>query len=302
MQLSRRAVLGGSVAVSALLGTKAAATAESPARRTGVDPALGALLSRQLHERLLHDPQSLTSLGLDTGSLAWARSRLTQTGPEAEAAARQRLAQHHAELAAFDTARLSEADRRLYDASWFKLDSLHRLSRRFPFGTTRGPYFTPYIVTQLTGAWYEVPALLDEAHPVETRADAEAYLARLSAFANILDGETARIAQDAERGIVPPDFMLARTASGIEAMAKTPAEESGLVRSLGERAARQGLGGFEKRAARIFDRAVSPALLRQAGKLRSLLEGARHDAGCYALPQGEEIYRLGLLDNTTRPL
>ena len=37
----------------------------------------------------------------------------------------------------------------------------------------------PYVVAQNTGAFLEIPSLLEEQHTVATREDAEAYLARL---------------------------------------------------------------------------------------------------------------------------
>ena len=51
----------------------------------------------------------------------------------------------------------------------------------------------PYVVAQNTGAFLEIPSLLDEQHTVEAARDAEAYLERLSAYAGQLDGETARL-------------------------------------------------------------------------------------------------------------
>ena len=50
----------------------------------------------------------------------------------------------------------------------------------------------PYVVAQNTGAFLEIPSLLDEQHTVNSAADAEAYLARLEAYAGQIDGETAR--------------------------------------------------------------------------------------------------------------
>ena len=41
----------------------------------------------------------------------------------------------------------------------------------------------PYILSQLTGSYCQVPSFLDSQHPVETKADADAYLARLEGFA-----------------------------------------------------------------------------------------------------------------------
>lgn len=299
MNWSRRRVLqcGTATAVISVAGFSPTA-----ARERNADAALEQLLSQQLYATLIHSPQTLTSLGLDNGSLAWARHRLAAAGVDAERAARARLRVQRAELARFDRAPLSESAARSYDAALFKLEQLDALSELFGFGTTRGPYFTPYIVTQLTGAWYEIPSFLENEHPVASASDAEAYLTRLSAFASVLDGETERVAHDAATGVVPPDFILARSADAIEALADEPPRRSRLVVGLSERTDVAGLATYKDRAARLFVEEVAPALRRQAALLRRLGRDARHDAGCYALPDGEEIYRLGLLDNTTRPL
>ena len=51
----------------------------------------------------------------------------------------------------------------------------------------------PYVVAQNTGAFLEIPSMLDKQHTVETKADADAYLSRLEAYAGQLDGETERL-------------------------------------------------------------------------------------------------------------
>ena len=73
-------------------------------------------------------------------------------------------------------------------------------------GLSFGP--SPYVVSQLTGAYQSVPDFLDTKHKIENAADADAYLARLKAFAVQLDENTERMAHDAGVGVVPPDFIL----------------------------------------------------------------------------------------------
>ena len=48
------------------------------------------------------------------------------------------------------------------------------------------------------------------------REDAEAYLARLEAYAGHLHGETARLAAAAAQGVIAPDFILDRTLAQLE--------------------------------------------------------------------------------------
>jgi len=71
----------------------------------------------------------------------------------------------------------------------------------------------PYVVAQNTGAFLEIPSLLVEQHTIATRDDADAYLARLEAYAGQLDGETGRLKAAAAQGVIAPDFLLDRTLS-----------------------------------------------------------------------------------------
>ena len=50
----------------------------------------------------------------------------------------------------------------------------------------------PYALSQLTGAYQSTPAFLDTKHRKESMADAEAYLARLAAFARQVNDDTGR--------------------------------------------------------------------------------------------------------------
>ena len=52
-------------------------------------------------------------------------------------------------------------------------------TQRFDFG---GSAFSrsPYVVSQLTGAYQNVPDFLDTKHRIETKDDADAYLSRLN--------------------------------------------------------------------------------------------------------------------------
>ena len=71
----------------------------------------------------------------------------------------------------------------------------------------------PYVVAQNTGAFLEIPSMLDEQHTVESPADADAYLARMEAYAGQLDGETERLKSAAAQNVIAPDFLLDKTLS-----------------------------------------------------------------------------------------
>ncbi len=63
---------------------------------------------------------------------------------------------------------------------------------------------SPYVVTPGTGWFVGGPEFLDSLHKIDTAADADAYLARLEAFALSLDQETERVNRDVGNGVCPP--------------------------------------------------------------------------------------------------
>ena len=158
----------------------------------------------------------------------------------------------------------------------------------------------PYVVSQGTGAFAEIPDLLDTSHTVETRADAEAYLARLDAYAAALDGETAQMRHDGAMGVIPPAFILDKTIRQMKSGRGAPIAEWGLVTSLAKRAAAAKLAGDPgARALKLATERVAPAIDRQIAELTRLRAGATSDAGVWKLPEGEAYYAWALRAATT---
>ena len=110
-----------------------------------------------------------------------------------------------------------------------------------PYGGIGGyNYPIPYVISQLTGSYQEVPDFLDSQHKIETSADAEAYVARLEAFAANINLEVDRARADAGRGVVPPGFILDKALTQTRTLRAERGAQAGLVRSLVRRAAREG--------------------------------------------------------------
>ena len=110
-----------------------------------------------------------------------ARSQLSDESDIGRAANRAATQADLAALARIDRASLSEPDRIDYDTVLYTRRSAAAL-QAFDFGgSSFGP--SPYAISQLTGAYQSVPDFLDTKHRIETKDDAEAYLARLDAYA-----------------------------------------------------------------------------------------------------------------------
>ena len=156
-------------------------------------------------------------------------------------------------------------------------------------------------MSQGTGFFATIPDFLDNQHKVENSADAEAYLARLSAFAHGMDAENARMRRDAEAGSIAPAFLLDTALGQQTGYRAKPIAQWGLVTSLATRTARIS-GDWRARAQKICEAEVAPALDRQIAVLKALRARATQDAGCWKLRDGDAYYCWLLKVGTTTPM
>ncbi len=273
-----------------------------PSMADTISPSpLDALFSRLADEMLHRVPERATSLGLDVGALAPLRGELHQGSLSAIAQDKRDTARHLAELKAVGRAGLSGLQAANYDTMLFSLDVDDEAGRSFDYGT--GSARSPYVLSQLTGAYQSVPDFMDTQHPIKKAGDADAYLARVDAFARLMDQELDVFHHDAGLGVVPPDFILDKALVQMNLFLSTPAEKATLVSSLARRASAAKLdGGYASKAAALYTQKIVPALQRQADALRAARPGAVHEAGVARLPKGAEFYRLGLKTYTTASL
>ena len=151
----------------------------------------------------------------------------------------------------------------------------------------------PYVVAQNTGAFLEIPSMLDEQHTVETTADADAYLARLEAYAGQLDGETGRLKAAAAQNVIAPDFLLDKTLAQIKIARGGKIADWSLVQSLARRTKNMP-GDYAAKATKIATDKIAPALDRQIAELEAHRKRATSDAGVWKLPRGDEYYAWAL--------
>ena len=266
----------------------------------GADAALDALFSQLFQEDLQLRPESATQLGLDKGADAGLKSRLSDASPAGIAAAKALTASQLARLQAVDRTALTPAGQVDYDTVLYTRQSSAAI-QAFDFGgASYGP--SPYVVSQLTGAYQAVPDFLDTKHRIETAADADAYLSRLNAFADELDANTGRMRHDAGLGVVPPDFILDTALVQLE-KTRVPTDQALVVTSITKRAAAKGLGdSYGRNAARLYEGRVLPALDRQIAAARQLRAVATHDAGVSKFKDGAAFYEVALHTTTTTRL
>jgi len=298
----------GSVAISrrhliALAAAVAAAPMPGAAQAAGSPEAgrLNALLDDFMQRNLRRSPETATSLGLDKGALAAEKALLDDRSLAASARDKTDNFERQKLLAAVDRKALTGLDAVNYDTMAYIQDIEAEADRQFNYGGSGSG--APYILTQQSGAYQSVPDFLDTQHSIETAADAEAYLARMSAFARAMDQEVEQVRHDAGVGVIPPDFILTTTLLQMKSFADTPSDKATLVSSVARRAKEKGVDGdWGGRAARLYDAEVLPALHRQMALLDSLKAKAVHDAGVARLPSGEAYYAVSLKGATTTDL
>ena len=200
---------------------------------------------------------------------------------------------------------LNGRDLTLYDTVQYAL-GLGREARGFDYGDRTSPLVggaVPYAISQQNGAYAGVPEFLDSSHPIETRSDAEAYLARLHGFARQIDQESATMTDDASRRVVAPSFVLDNAIGQLNMLRGTPTAQQKMVTSLVRRTAAKGVpGDWAAQATRIVEGEVYPALDRQIAAATVVRTQADDRAGVWKLPRGDAYYAFALRAGTTTPL
>jgi uncharacterized protein (DUF885 family) len=291
----RRVLLSGVAASCAAWGAPLARAWAAPA---GGSAALDALFDKFVDEQIDLSPITATSLGLDTGARAHQRSEIDDNSLAGIAKDKAMTAGQLARLKAFERNSVSGMDQINYDVVMFTLRTTDDADKRYDYGT--GGAGTPYVISQLSGFYSEFADFLDSQQPVETKDDADDYLARLGKVGLALDrdGEVAR--HDVALGVVPPDFALDKTLIPIKALRDVPAEQSVIVTSLAKRAGAKNIpGDWAEQATKIVTEQVYPALDRQTALVKDMRTKATHDAGVWKLPNGASYYADCLIAYTT---
>ncbi|MGA8170704.1 MAG: DUF885 family protein [Methylocystis sp.] len=298
--LTRRELLVGGVAAGLAPVLPARADQATPAP-VSESAKLHELFDGFVQRRLQRHPELATSLGLDKGELAGLKSRLSENSPAAVARRAAETERRLAQLRSIDRSALPAADAVSYDTVLFTTEVQNEGDRNFNYGG--GGSGEPYVLSQLSGSYREVPDFLDTKHRIETSDDAEAYVARLHEFARLMDEELELARHDVGVGVTPPDFAIDKALAQMRAFLGTPAEKATLVQSLARRVKAKNLSGdWAGRAEAAYTREILPALDRQAAYLAELRKIAVHVAGVGRLPKGADYYRVSLKHSTTSTL
>ena len=282
----------GAIALTAATPRALAQQGRDDARLTA---AFAAIFERQLDL----SPAMATSLGLDKGARAGAKSQLDDNS---KSAMMKRLATTQAaikELDAFKDASLSDAQRLNLDVILYALDQQTIAPAKFGLNSA----VRPYRIFQQGGSYFQTPDFLNTARTINAAADGDAYVARLDAFARNLRTDTARQRDEAARGYLAPGWSLDLTLGQMKKLRGQPAADSSMVQSLVKRAAAKNIAGdWQAQAAAVVEKSIYPALDEQIAAIEALRGKTAAGDGVWRTPRGDEIYAAALKSATTTDL
>jgi len=197
------------LATSALLLQLPGCVSRPGAHATESERDVRALLDDIAYRLLSQQPERATSLGVDKGEYSALRARLTDRSAAGVRAIEQTVSADLARANSVDVALLDHETRTALEV----VKSAYSTALEgfaLPYGDVAvGDWRnSPYVVIQNVGAYLDIPRFLDSEHLIADAADAEAWLARLSQYPAVLDGELERIRRTREAGLVPPAFLL----------------------------------------------------------------------------------------------
>lgn len=253
------------------------------------DADLRAMLDQFFYARLEDNPEQATSLGLDVGPRAGLKAKLGDASRAGQQRQFLRAKQEMTALRSIPRDTLGDAAKLDYDIVEYSLERV-QAGERYDFGASAGR-FAPYVLTQLTGGYRDVPDFLSNQHRVQNASDADAYVQRVAAFAGVIDAETERQRVDAAKGVFAPDYILDTTLKQIAAVRDKAPEATGPATDLAAKLKTAQLPPDRaETVTRLMREQVFPALDRQRALVAELRGKAVHDAGVWRLPDGEAYY------------
>ncbi len=180
-------------------------------------------------------------------------------------------------------------------AAWF-FDDLVRQAE-FEYGG--------YHVVQNSGPTVNLPRFLTDSHVIKNEKSVRRYISRLNEFGRALAETKARVEDDRDNGVVPPDFIIEKSLTGMRAFIAGGASQNALVTTLPEKLDEIEQLGAERKSELIAEATkavkdeVIPGYEAMITLFEELLWGADHDAGIWRIPGGDKVYEAALKSNTT---
>ncbi|MEM7766813.1 MAG: DUF885 family protein [Pseudomonadota bacterium] len=294
----RRALVGlGASGLVPVLGG-CGPTGEATSERDRRHREIGRVLDEISRLAIEVDPEAVTRLGLSgRGAPGWTATRLSsrsQAGFE-----RSRL-DRIATLKRLSALPLADEGSRLRTHQIAIMGAFERAVavQAFGFGRVSLADARPYVADHMGGSYLDVPRLLLSRQPVNSVADADAYLQRLAALPPTIRDEQRRMEADAVAEIRPPRTVLSRLAAKAAALAVLPVEGHPMLRDLANRTeALTGLSDEARQdmlvaASRVIAGPLADAYRNLAGRAGTLFEGASDLPGLSAFQTGPDYFNV----------
>jgi uncharacterized protein (DUF885 family) len=224
-------------------------------------------------------------LAPETPAFRRARAALAQKGLE--------------ELAAFDRASMTDTERVSADVMQWQLGTVVDADKY-------SDYFFP--LEQFAGVNVSLPNILVVNHPLNVEKDAVHYISRLEQVGTRMDEAVAEALSLAEKGMIPPRFIIRATIAQMQQFIATEPAMNPLVDTFSERLAASKAVSDARRAElqahaqTIVAGQVYPAWRRALALLQPLVARANDDAGLWRFKGGAAAYAHTLRRYTTTRL
>lgn len=248
-------------------------------------------------EYALEDPEALSQLRILEGmGINFHNDDLTDISNERVLNLKKKLNWNYTTLQEYEREELNKEQQLSYDIlKWFLNDAI----RREQF------IYHDYILTQLSGVHVDLPDFMVNVHQVNTKEDAENYIARLSKFDTKFDQLLEQLVLREQKEIIPPRFSVEKVLKQTSEFIKDSAQKNILYTSfkaktdtLKELNAEE-KSNLQQSALNELNQTVYPAYRNLEKYLQKLLDKCTAVDGVWKLPNGDKWYAFQLRSNTT---
>ncbi len=165
-----------------------------------------------------------------------------------------------------------------------------------------------FVFNQLGGPQVSLVTFMSEGHPMRNAEDASAFVERLRQVPERMDQAIARARRAANKGLLPPRFILERARTQVEDFLKPAAADNLFATAFARRSARiSSLPAADQTrlsadVLTLVTEQIRPAWQRVAALLNELHPRTTDDAGLWRLPDGAAAYAQALATFTTTTL
>lgn len=201
-----------------------------------------------------------------------------------------------AELEQIDRSTLTPGAQRRLDAALHVIGAAVRIERH-GYGYASLGWASPYLINPSDGAWSDLIKFLTIHHPIRSRADAEAWLARLKQVPTAIRDERWRFEIDIEQGASPPKFVLQHTLNRVRSLTPANPAEHQLTLYFTEALSQipdlpeDDIKKLSDEAAKIIANDVTPAYVDLAKTIETAMAKAHEEPGVWRLRGGEAYYQ-----------